>query len=79
MALPDALRVPVPSVVAPSLNVTVPVGVPVAVEVTEAVKVTDCANTEGFNEEMTAVTLAAGFTVCVSAVEALVEKVASPP
>ena len=36
-----AFRVPVPSVVVPSRKVTVPVGVPVPVEVTFAVKVTD--------------------------------------
>jgi len=40
VAIPLPLRVPVPSVAAPSLNVTVPVGVPPEL-VTVAVKVTD--------------------------------------
>src|SRR5438093_9233709 len=47
VAWPDAFSVPVPSVVAPSLNVTVPVGTPPA-EVTVAVNVTDPPGTEGF-------------------------------
>jgi len=47
-ATPDA------NVVAPSLNVTVPLGTP-PVDVTVAVKVTDCAMPEGFAEELTAV------------------------
>jgi hypothetical protein len=76
--MPEALSAPVPSVVAPSLKVTVPVGVP-AVEVAVAVNVTDCPNLLGFSDEVRVVELAAGFTVCVSAVEVLVEKVASPP
>jgi hypothetical protein len=43
------LSVPVPSVVAPSLNVTVPVGVPLPEPdaATVAVNVTDCPNTDG--------------------------------
>src|SRR6185437_13053006 len=54
-AWPLALRVPVPSVAAPSLKVTVPVGVPVAgaVAATVAVRVTDCPNTEGLADEAT--------------------------
>jgi len=56
VATPDPLSVPVPSVVAPSLNVTVPVGVP-PLPVTVAVKVTDCPNTEGFCEDVSVVVL----------------------
>jgi len=57
---------PVPSVVAPSLNVTVPVGVPVlAVEasLTVAVNVTDCPKTDGSGEEPSAVVVFAVLTV----------------
>jgi len=49
MACPLALSVPVPSTVAPSLNVTVPVG---ETPVTFAVNVTDCPNWLGFNDEV---------------------------
>jgi len=63
VALPE-LRVPVPSVVDPSLNVTVPVGVPEpgAVAVTVAVSVTDCPKTDGLTDEMTAVEVLALLT-----------------
>src|SRR6185295_1280240 len=49
--------VPVPSVVAPSLNVTVPVGTPTAgaTAVTVAVKVTDSPDRDGFTDEVSAV------------------------
>jgi len=66
----------VPSVVEPSLNVTV---VPPSPSVTIAVNLTDCPNGLGFRDEVSVVELAAGFTVCDSAVEVLVENVASPP
>ena len=51
------MSVPVPRVVVPSLNVTVPVGVPApgAVTVTVAVNVTDCPKTDGFTLEVTTV------------------------
>jgi len=55
VALPLA-SVPVPSVDAPSLKVTVPPGVP-AVELTVAVKVTTVPNDDGFNDEVTAAEL----------------------
>ena len=47
----------VPKVVAPSLKVTVPVGVPVpgATGLTVAVKLTDCPKTDGFWLELTVV------------------------
>ena len=52
-ALP--LSVPVPMTIAPSLNVTVPVG---AAPVTVAVKITDCPKALGFSEEVTTVVVA---------------------
>ena len=54
-----------PSEFAPSLNVTVPVGVPAAAEVTVAVKVTICAKLEGFNEEANVVVEGATTVVMV--------------
>ena len=56
------LRVPVPMELPPSLNVTVPVGVPDpgATAETVTVKVIDCPKTAGFTEE-----------VCVDDVSAL--------
>lgn len=71
-----ALSVPVPRVVVPSRNATVPVGVPTAVTV--AVKVTVCPAVEGFSEEATAVVVGRPTTVCVSAAEVLPANVASP-
>src|SRR2546422_1036361 len=70
---------PVPSVVAPSLNVTVPVRVPAPGEtaLTVAVKVTDWPNTEGLAEEATVVVELAWLTVWVAGVEALGGKLAS--
>ena len=56
-----ALSAPVPSVVAPSLNVTVPVAVPLPGDTaaTVAVNVTDCPNTDGFEDDVTAVVVLA--------------------
>jgi len=64
VALPP-LSVPVPNTVAPFLNVTVPVGVPLpgATAVTVAVNITDWPNTDGLCEEITTVELPALFTV----------------
>jgi len=64
VAFPLICRVPLPSVVDPSLNVTVPVGVPEpgAVAVTVAVSVTDCPKTDGLTDEMTAVEVLALLT-----------------
>ena len=55
-----ALRVTTPKLVVPSLNVIVPVGVPVpgALAVTVAVKITDWPNTEGLTEDTTVVAVA---------------------
>ena len=57
VATRELFRVPVPSVVVPSLNVTTPVGTPApeVVAATVAVKVTDWPNTEGFVPEVTVV------------------------
>src|ERR1700680_876630 len=56
VALP-AERAPVPMIVVPSLNVTVPVGVP-EVALTVAVKVTGWPKVDGFNEEARVVVVA---------------------
>ena len=63
-ALPP-LSVAEPSVVVPSMKVTVPVGVPLpgAAAVTVAVNVTDWPNTAGLTEAMTAVLDPSWFTV----------------
>ena len=74
VACPE-LRLPVPSVAAPSLNVTVPV----ATEgVTVAVKVTDWLSVDGFSEEVNEVELAACVTIWETTADVLVAVVASP-
>ncbi len=73
------INVPDPILVAPSKNVTVPVGVPEVV-VMVAVKVTLWPNVEGFKDEVTVVVVVAGgaaFTVCVNTDEVLAACVAS--
>ena len=72
------LSLPVPSTVAPSLNVTVPVGVPEVAGFTVAVKVTAWPAADGFTEETTEVVEAAWFTTCDSAGEVLGAKLVSP-
>jgi hypothetical protein len=71
------LSVPVPSVTAPSRNVTEPVGVPPA-PVTVAVKVTDWPPMRGLSEEVTAVVLDLVLTTCVTTDEVLAAKFVSP-
>jgi hypothetical protein len=66
VATPLPLSAELPIVVAPSRNVTVPVGVPVVVELTVAVRVTDCPSPDGLAEEISKVVLPAICTVCVS-------------
>jgi len=58
-------NVPVPRVVVPSKNVTVPLGLPApgATTVTVAVNVTLCPKTDGLADEVTVVVLAAFVTV----------------
>jgi hypothetical protein len=74
------MRPPDPSTVRPSLNVTVPVGVPLpgATTLTVAVNVTDWPNTDGLCEELTTVELPALFTVWDSAGDVLVAYAALP-
>jgi hypothetical protein len=81
VAWPEAFSVLVPSVVAPSRNVTVPPGVPApgALAVTVAVNVTACPNTEGLAEAVTIVLVPSALTVCASAADVLVLKLVSPP
>ena len=76
-ACPDAFSVPVPMLVLPSKNVTVPVGTPPAPE-TVAVKVTVCPQRRGISDEARVVVVAARFTVCVSAADVLDPKLALP-
>src|ERR1041385_3068040 len=77
-ACPDAFTVPVPKLVFPSKNVTVPVGTAPDPE-TVAVKVTACPNADGLADEARVVVLAARFTVCVIAADVLDPKLALPP
>ena len=62
VAEPVESSMAVPIVDAPSLNVTLPVGVP-AVELTLAVNVTACPNTDGFWEDARVVVVVALVTV----------------
>ena len=73
--------VPVPSVVEPSLNVTVPVGVPTPgdVAVTVDVKVTGWPDTDGLTDDASAVVVASLLTTRLVAVDMLVTSFASPP
>ena len=69
VTLPEVPRFPWPILAPPSRKVTVPVGlaaavVPGGVTVTVAVKVTDWPETDGLTEELSAVLVAAAFTVC---------------
>lgn len=70
-ALPSVVEVEV------SVKTTVPVGVPDD-EVTAAVKVTLCPETDGFGEEARVVAVATPFTTCVSAADVLGAKVLDP-
>jgi hypothetical protein len=72
-----AINVLVASELVPSLNVTVPVGVPLVL-VTVALNVTDWPNTVGFVEELRVVVLPNLLIVSVSAVEVFVLKLPSP-
>ena len=76
MAVPFSTTVP--RVVAPSLNVTEPVGVPAAPEVTVAVKVTDWPKTDGLDADITVLTVAGKLTACVTMFDVLAAKLASP-
>lgn len=67
----------VPRTVVPFLNVTVPVGVPDAVDVTFAVNLMDCPNFAGFNADVNVVVVEFS-TTCVTGAEVLVVKYVAP-
>ena len=67
VATPET-RVPGPSAVAPSLNVTVPVGVPATEPLTSAVNVTVCPTAAGLLSAVTVVLVPGSITVNTSAV-----------
>src|SRR5947208_3363521 len=73
VACPEPSSAPVPSEFAPSLNVTLPVGVPPP-ELTTAVNVTGCPYVEGFASDVRLAVVLAAFTVCASAAEVLPAK-----
>jgi hypothetical protein len=81
VATPEPFSVPVPSVVAPSLNVTVPVGVLELLVVTVAVKVTEEPAGSGFALDANAVVVVPWLElmVWVSALDVLPALFASPP
>src|SRR5216683_2348335 len=68
VAMPEESSTPVPRLVAPSRNVTVPVGVP-AGELTVAVKVTGWPNADGFAEDTRAVVVTGLITVNLAPLE----------
>jgi hypothetical protein len=74
MAIP-LLTLPLPSVVLPSLNVTVPVAV---VDETVAVNVTEEPKADGFDDDKSVVVVLALLTVCVRTVEVLLLQFESP-
>ena len=80
VATPLLFKVPVPSVVGPSLKVTVPPAIPApgVVVATVAVKVTDCPKTEGVPEVISAVVVLALFTTWLTGELVLVRKLESP-
>jgi len=83
LAWPLALSVPVPSVLGPSRNVTVPAGVPVpgGLTTTVAVKVTACPTTAELGEAVTEVVVEATpiVTLPPAGVPLLPVKLVSPP
>jgi hypothetical protein len=69
-AMPPEIVAGVPSCVAPSKNVAVPVIVPAVADVTAAVNVTLAPTVDGFSDDVTAVDVAAlllAFTTCDTA------------
>ena len=71
--MPPETVTAVASVVVPSVNLTVPVGVPPE-EVMVAVRVTDDPDVDGFADEVTVVVVEPPVTTCESAVLALLPK-----
>jgi len=78
VAVPEPFSVFVPSAVVPSLNVTVPVGVPETRPFTTAVNVTDPPENAGFVLDVSAVVVFC-CTTCVNTAEVLGRLFASPP
>ena len=80
VACPDAFKVLEPSVLVPSLKVTVPVGtaVPGALATTVAVNVTDWPLCDGLSDDVTPVVVASLFTVWVKVEDVLALKLESP-
>ena len=76
LAFPDASSVTTLNLVPPSLNVTVPDGVPPPDELTLALKVTACPDVDGFSVEVIA-TVLGNFTDC-ERVPKLVAQLTSP-
>jgi hypothetical protein len=78
-ATPLGLRVPVPRTFVPSMNVTVPIGVPDAggVALTVAVRITVWPDTVGFGVELRT-TVDAARTFCIKAEDTMVLKFVSP-
>jgi hypothetical protein len=81
VACRDEFSVPVPMIVLPSLNVTVPVGVPPpgGTVATVAVNVTDCPKLDGLEDELTDVIELDWFTICVTALDVLLPNVFATP
>jgi hypothetical protein len=77
VAIPDPFNTNVPSIVDPSVNLTVPVGVRPA-EFTVTVNVTDWLSVEGFNDEVTAVLVVVDTTPWLNTGEVLALKLLSP-
>jgi len=71
--------VPVPNVVVPSLNVTVPVGAAPVDGVTVAVKVTDAPEVDGFKDDFRAVVVGDGLTTWINGAETLPASFELPP
>ena len=77
VATPLAFTADVPNAAAPSLNVTLPTGIPPDDE-TVAVNVIEANSGAGLSDETTAVAVAICVMVCVWAAEVLPVKSASP-
>ena len=79
VAVPFAIKMPVPRAVVPSVNDTVPVGFKPGTPVTVALRVTDCPSVLVAGVKASAVALAAMLTVTVTGVsEALLKLLTSP-
>jgi hypothetical protein len=63
-ACPDPFTAALPSVLLPSLNVTVPVGIAPVNELTTAMNVTVWLTVDGFGVEVSVVVVVIGFIVC---------------